>query len=75
MPELRVPGPRGVALQAAGLERDNRRFRANAAGLEHGALQAGGLSSTSVVVAPPAGGLKRHTTRLKDTVPGRLHRR
>ena len=35
MPAVRVPRPRGVALQAAGLERDTGRFRAKATGLEH----------------------------------------
>ena len=42
--EGRVSRPRGVALQAAGLERDNGRLGAKAAGLERATLQAGGFA-------------------------------
>ena len=48
------PKARGVALQAAGLERDKGRFGA----------RAGGFCAKSALVAPEAGGLERDTTRL-----------
>ena len=63
----RVSRPRGVALQAAGLERDNRRFRAKAAGLERAVLQAGNFCAKSDVVALQAGGLERDAARPMDS--------
>ncbi len=57
------------------MERDNVRFRAKAASLEHGALQAGGFCAKSAVVALQAGGLKRDTARPRDTVPYCLRRK
>ncbi len=63
----RVSRPRGVALQAAGLERDNGRLGAKAAGLERATLQAGGFCTKSAVVALQAGGLERDTARPRDS--------
>ncbi len=59
--------PRSDALQAAGLDRDNVRFRAKAAGLERAALQAGGFCANSAVVALQAGGLERDAARTRDS--------
>ncbi len=70
-----VSRPRSVALQAAGLERDNGRVSAKAAGLERAELQAGGFCAKSVVVVLQAGGLKRDTSRPRDTVPCCLRRK
>ena len=64
---VRVSRPRGVALQAAGLERDNGRLGAKAAGLERATLQAGGFCTKSAVVALQAGGLERDTARPRDS--------
>ena len=63
----RVSRPGGVALQAAGLERDNGRLGANAAGLERVTLQADGFCTKSAVVALQAGGLERDTARPRDS--------
>ena len=71
----RVSRPRGVALQAAGLESDNGRLGAKAAGLERATLQAGDFCAKSAVVAIQAGGLKRDTARPRDTAPCCLHRK
>ena len=72
MPELRVPGPRSVALQAARLERDSGGFRrAKADGMERGARQAGGFIAKSAGVAAQAGGLKREHARRRDPAPCR----
>ena len=63
----RVSRPRGVALQAADLERDNGRLGAKAAGLERATLQAGGFWTKSAVVALHAGGLELDTARPRDS--------